>query len=1120
MKKLFCYFTFLVASISYSQQEAANWYFGENTGIRFNSNGSTTNLTDGKLNTDEGCTTISDSDGNLLFYTDGITVWDKNHNPMPNANAALGNGLFGDPSSSQSAIVVPKPNDSNIYYIFTVDTVIQNDPDRGFNYSIVDLSLNGGLGDVISTSKNINLLQDSTEKISAVLKDCTSKSIWVITFASATGLPSENPNFNTFYAYEVSSTGINPTPVKSTFNIVVNDFRGYLKVSPDGTKLACANSTSGLYLYDFDVTTGKVSNQEAININFSHIGKTQSPYGIEFSQNNKRLYVSAYYQTNQENFLNPSSQYGSLLQYDLTATNINASEVVIDDRQMYRGALQLAPNGKIYRAMSATYPVGLPYLSVINTPNELGINCNYKHNAVALGRNSRQGLPPFIASFFSEKINITRNKSNSTYLPLCLGEKYTLTAEDIPGATYTWTFNDVKISESDFDLEVSKAGMYKVTVQTTTGDCSNILEGEALVAYFNEPIANPINDVSICSKDLASFNFSTQAKELLGMQDPLIYYTKFYKSQSDSELDVNEITLNLTNTSNPQRFYTRIGLIGNTTCFNTNISFLATIFDSPVVETVNPTTICDTQTATDVNITNGQTDIDLHQFDNILLGSQDPSKFSITYYRSISNAESQKNPLNFSYYNQTPNNETVYARIENKLNTDCFVISSPISITVNPLPEFTNATLTQCDEDGINDKRTTYNLLEAVSILTNGLPNRSVKFFKTLNSAENNTDEILNINSFKNTEDSQVLFTQIINDNTNCFSIAELTLKVSINKINDYIAPPVCDEQNSRDGINTFNLNDITADIQSLNSITFPINYYETYEDALLEKNKLKTPYSNVNNPYEHILYARVENNNACFGIGKIFLKINELPDIDTQETIYYCLNKFPETETIDAGILKGNLSNYSYKWSNGDTTYNTQINTIGDYTVTVTNIFGCSIDRTISVKATSIASFNPSSIPINVIQNTPITISVSGEGTYQYQLINSENRIVIPYQDSPIFENIKAGIYTVFVKNKDKDCGPPISSTAYVIGFPKFFTPNNDSINDTWQIIGVSNMFQANTKILIFNRFGKLIKELVPLGEGWDGMLNGNRLPPDDYWFVIKLQDGRTFKNHFTLKY
>ena len=351
MKKTILILTFLSGLLSFSQKEASNWYFGENAGIRFNADGNVTELTNGKLNTIEGCTTISDSSGNLLFYTDGITVWNRLHQPMSNADEALGNGLFGDPSSTQSAIVVPKPSDANIHYIFTVDTAVRNeDIDQGFNYSIVDMSLNGGLGNV--TLKNSNLLQDSSEKITAVVKDCVTQSIWVITLASENGEPSGV--FNTFYAYEVNNSGLNTTPVTSTFTTYyISDARGYLKLSPDGTKLVSANAASGLYIYDFDKTTGFVSNETPIAINFSLGGtKPQSPYGIEFSQNNQLLYVSTFYITDQTGMNNISDQYGALLQYNLTATDISSSEVVIDERQTYRGGLQLGPNGKIYRAMN------------------------------------------------------------------------------------------------------------------------------------------------------------------------------------------------------------------------------------------------------------------------------------------------------------------------------------------------------------------------------------------------------------------------------------------------------------------------------------------------------------------------------------------------------------------------------------------------------------------------------------------------------------------------------------------------------------------------------------------------------------------------------------------------
>jgi hypothetical protein len=128
----------------YAQQEAANWYFGENAGIRFDSAaGTVTAVNGGQLNTREGCSSISDANGNLLFYSDGTTVWNRNNVAMPN-----GTNLFGNSSSTQSAIIVAKPQDPDTYYIFTVDTAFpQGSVDYGLNYSEVDMTLDGGLGD-------------------------------------------------------------------------------------------------------------------------------------------------------------------------------------------------------------------------------------------------------------------------------------------------------------------------------------------------------------------------------------------------------------------------------------------------------------------------------------------------------------------------------------------------------------------------------------------------------------------------------------------------------------------------------------------------------------------------------------------------------------------------------------------------------------------------------------------------------------------------------------------------------------------------------------------------------------------------------------------------------------
>ena len=172
-----CLIIYFITSVCFAQKESAIWYFGEYAGLDFNNVNVPVALTDGQLNTFEGCATISDGDGNLLFYTDGVTVYNKNHEVMQN-----GMGLLGHESSTQSAIIVPEIGNDNIYYLFTIDGYTGES--RGFHYSKIDMTLDSGLGGVLPDTKNIFLLSGTQEKITAV-KHRDGKGIWVITCSYA-----------------------------------------------------------------------------------------------------------------------------------------------------------------------------------------------------------------------------------------------------------------------------------------------------------------------------------------------------------------------------------------------------------------------------------------------------------------------------------------------------------------------------------------------------------------------------------------------------------------------------------------------------------------------------------------------------------------------------------------------------------------------------------------------------------------------------------------------------------------------------------------------------------------------------------------------------------------------
>ena len=273
IRKFTLLFFFLIALTAIKAQRANIWYFGENAGLDFNAGSPPTALTDGKLSTREGCASLCDMNGKLMFYTDGISVWNKQHELMQN-----GTGLNGDPSATQSGIIVPWPGKDNLYYIFTVDAY-ENGGQKGYNYSVVDMTRGNGLGAV--TVKNVNLYSPSTEKIT-VAKHSNGSSWWLITKEKLSGK---------FISYLITEAGIDIAhPVISDGAddpSWQNAVTGMLHASPDNSKVALASEFHNLVeIFEFDNATGKLSNRVTID--------KPGPYGVEFSPNSRFLYVSAY----------------------------------------------------------------------------------------------------------------------------------------------------------------------------------------------------------------------------------------------------------------------------------------------------------------------------------------------------------------------------------------------------------------------------------------------------------------------------------------------------------------------------------------------------------------------------------------------------------------------------------------------------------------------------------------------------------------------------------------------------------------------------------------------------------------------------------------------------------
>jgi WD40 repeat protein len=361
MKRFFLALLPLVlACNAHAQRSTDFWYFGQQAGLSF-ADGTPKPLNDGKMSTYEGSAVATTSRGELLFYTNGETVWNREHKPMPNGTKLMGSG-----SSTQSALIVPDPGSGNIFYIFTVAP--QGTP-QGLRYSTVDMTRADGLGDLPRV--NALLIQPVAEKLAAV-RHANGRDTWVV---------AHRWNSNAFVSYLVTADGVAGKPLMSNVGSMNagpgRNAIGALKFSPDGKHLAAAlwRETNKFEVYDFDRSTGKVSNPRSF-------GPYAEAYGVEFSPDGKLLYGTC-------NGVGGGET--QIWQFDL-AKKAAAPVLVGKSANRKIGALQSGPDGRIYVAREDN-----PNLGVIESPNTPGKDCKYVDEGVKLGgRRSKLGLPTFV----------------------------------------------------------------------------------------------------------------------------------------------------------------------------------------------------------------------------------------------------------------------------------------------------------------------------------------------------------------------------------------------------------------------------------------------------------------------------------------------------------------------------------------------------------------------------------------------------------------------------------------------------------------------------------------------------------------------------------------------------
>lgn len=429
----------------------------------------------------------------------------------------------------------------------------------------------------------------------------------------------------------------------------------------------------------------------------------------------------------------------------------------------------------------------------------------------------------------------------------------------------------------------------------------------------------------------------------------------------------------------------------------------------------------------------------------------------------------------------------------------------PLTITVNELPLANDLSIQQCDDE-TNDGLSFFRLDDYSNIISQG--NSSdvvVSYFEDLG-----LSIPINALNYNNVVNQQNIFAKVENIITGCYKVANIVLNVSEASSTDFTLE-ACDDE-IRDGIAQFDLNLFKDNILIGMPVNSEVAYFNNYSDALLDRNALELNYSN-SMPYLETIYAKVFSGIDCYGIFEVNLSVIIPPELEPNESVYYCLNAYPETITLYSGLTSADIDNYQYTWSNGATSSIIEVNEVGLYSVEVTNNQGCTSIRQIEVLPSSIAAIEDIEISDFISSNT-IVIWVSGEGEYEYSITSGFG----PYQSSNIFYEVSPGELTVYIRDVKANCGVE-SQIIQVLGFPKFFTPNGDGVNEYWELKGITKDFPKVFRVSIFDRYGKVITVLTNSNPFWNGSYNGQKLPTDDYWFIAELNDGKSFKGHFTLK-
>lgn len=705
--------------------------------------------------------------------------------------------------------------------------------------------------------------------------------------------------------------------------------------------------------------------------------------------------------------------------------------------------------------------------------------------------------------------------------------------------SYHLNADDAKMNENPLlspYTNISKRQIIYSRIANLSQDCSVIDSFE--IGFTGFTIKN-IGSLEVCETDgngLESFMLSDLNDEALSGLDASTHSVSYHLTLEDAELGVKELVAPYTNiVPNLQTIFLRVELNEDTTCYDTkSLDLMVNL--NPIA--TNPTAIelCDENY-------DGITQFDLSSKTSEILNGQ--TNVIVTYHYSLADAVIGENQLPLLFVNDQPNFQIVYARLENSIG-DCFTTLELVLRVLRPppIPDSGLAPLYICEL--ANDGQAQFDLTQQDKVILTGQDPSlfTVSYHGSQAEADNLTGAINSL--YTNLSNPQTIYVAVTDNTTGC-SISTLSFEIEVQEAATAnadgldIVLEACDDNMEFDGdpsndSTQFNLQDTGLQAQVLdnqNPADYKVSFYATKEGAESRSDQIPLLYENIENP--QVIWARVDNNiedasgadtSGCFAVAPMTLRVNLLPSFRLEDSYTLCV-RTNGTEAIGPPVIETGLGapQYAFTWAldgidiAGATSGSYMPDQPGAYTVTVTDLLTSAETRCEAVASTVVVESAPPTLTAEVTSlgfadNHGIEVTATGIGDYEYSIDGG------PWQLSNFFEGVSLGDHEVAARDR-KGCGLATTEVT-ILDYPAFFTPNGDGFNDRWNIPGIDS--QLDAEIYIFDRHGKLLKQLSPSSQGWDGTYNGSPMPNNDYWFRVEYEEPATqqrkeFVAHFTLK-